>query len=228
VAYAVPFLRVTALFDIPTDLEIAQTGVDFAFPAMALADYEQFLSPSDEDAGACLHAFESMVTASNVRWADYSRLVGLKLAVIKTDGKYAFDPFVYTDPTPASGNATDVVPQCSVVVSLWSGDTLGSGNYGRMYLPHTALDLGAAAPVATTATAAGFATQMNTALVELDDAINALPEGDIANIHPYIMTQVAGQQPKLVSKIRVGRVNDTQRRRAQNLVEDYQTTSFGG
>lgn len=163
---------------------------------------------------------------SSVSFPNTTKVGWLKVAAVKTDGLYQGDAAYFTDATPTVGfdAATRLPNQISMCVSLWSGQQLGKGNYGRMFWPGIAGTVGTdglwSAGVGTT-WGANFAAMLLAWAGEL--ATVALP-----NMYLAIMTQGLTPQNKRVTKLRVGRVPDTQRRRRNALGESYVDTAYAG
>ncbi len=108
--------------------------------------------------------------------------------------------------TPVRGTAQEIPPQCTVAVTLWSGETIGTTNYGRMYLPHSSLNLGGN-PYGGTDDQGTVATNAAAFLA--------------AVAQPLYKPAVMGTngRTRFVDFVRVGRVVDTQRRRREQLDE---------
>lgn len=219
-AYDRGFLKVSWLFTILNTDEIAVTSLNLSTPddptfneAAAIAEINMPVL------GPLLGArMATLLTNAAVFWADYSRLVAVRIAGVDTTG-VEFDPAkLWEDTTPAAGDNNQIIPQASVVVSLRSGSSVGSGNFGRMYLPHTELQLAANAPRSSTGFTDAFVIAAQTFLAgvqtDIDSAITAA-------VNPMIMTQVVGGTSKRVNQVAIGDVVDTQRRRRNQLPEVY-------
>ena len=75
-------------------------------------------------------------TTIGARWDTSTSLEFVKLAVLKTDGKYLLDPREHRQQTKGTVNAAYTTPpQLAVAVSLSSGTKIGHANHGRFYLP---------------------------------------------------------------------------------------------
>lgn len=152
-----------------------------------------------------------------------SKLAWAKVAAIGADGAYLTDPVFYNDATPTTGygSASRLPNQISLGVSLWSGQTLGKGNYGRMYWPGL---------MASVETDGRWDASMGTALGANISAMLTAWAGEVSTVgvaagQLSIMTQGATPQNKSVEWVRIGRVPDTQRRRRNSLVESYVDTA---
>jgi len=224
-AYDRQFLRIDFLFAIGGTAEVAVTSINYASIAGwtgAAAALEE-LRADGTVAGDSMAAMLTFIRNANLFWADYSDLTGIKFAAVGTDGHYIAEPFP-TELTPAeSGAAANTLPQSTVVLSLRSGLSLGSANYGRMYLPHTRIGMVAGTPATNVATtdiiAAAGKTFVNDLTAALQDPVTAI-------ITPMIMTAKTGAASKAVTAVAVGTVTDTQRRRRNKLIETYSTDTL--
>lgn len=218
-AYGGQFLRLSWLFHTLGAPEIAVTdlnvsnGPGWTGAAAALAEL------SDGTLENIADEMSTLLGSSYMSWANYSVLDGLKVAAISTAGEYLGGPKLFEYPTtPPQGNDGNVLPQASVVLSLRSSLVTGVGNYGRMYLPHTALPLDTGVPyaggTATTEVAGDAATFFLNVYGHL--------AGDITqSVYFPIMSQAAGSPMKSAVTVGVGRVTDTQRRRRNKISEEY-------
>jgi hypothetical protein len=215
----VPFdrqsIRITFNFIVSGTPEIAVTGLTLAgepgFNAvLALAELASH-TPAD------------MVTALNnalmagVQWADYSHLTGLKMSARGTDGIELTDSVDVAATADYHGVNTNVDAQLTEEISLWSGQTFGHANYGKMYLPHTRLGLVAGSPLATTAAQSAALSEMTT-FVQAVNTWATFASGDPV---VSVMSSIGAGARKTVAFVRVGRVVDTQRRRRNKLDESY-------
>lgn len=218
-AYDRQFLRISYGFIVEGSDEIADTSISYSSAAgwtgasAALGE----IGANPNWSGDVVGAFGQLMEGPYSTWASYSSLNSVKIAAIGTDGAYLTDPLLEELGTPLSGLDNSVLPQSTIVLSLRSGLTLGKGNYGRMYLPHTRLPLDVGSPkstsVATAATAVRGATFVN-------DLTTALNTETTATIFPVIMSQT-GIISKGITQVAVGDVTDTQRRRRNRLTEVY-------
>lgn len=219
-AYSNQFLKITWGFLVNGTDEIAATSLEYtSAPGWngASAALGQLVTGDLEDIVGAYVAFMSNSTA--IQWATYSHLHSLKIAAIGTDGKYITEPLIWEASDAGNGgDSGQVVPQASVVLSLRSGFTIGGGNYGRMFLPHTMLPLESNSPRCSVANAGEAAEDAVTFVNSVSGTLNAALT---ATVFPAIMSQVGGGSSKGVTAIAVGRVTDTQRRRRNRLDEGY-------
>jgi len=212
------------MFDIAGTDEIADTSLNFSSGAgwtgavTALAEL---------DSGTLATIRQSYVEdlldgLANISWADYSRLLALKVAAVGTDGLYLTDARISEATTPSAGTAVGILPQDTVVLTTRSGFTIGGGNYGRMYLPHTSIGTVTGSPYANSTNTAAVAADGASFVGVVRDAIN----GDVtATMIPAIMSQVGSGTVKEIASVQVGNLTDTQRRRRNRLPETYATAA---
>jgi len=214
--YSGQFLKITFGFTVDGTDEIADTSINYT-TAPGWTGAVVALSEADTGYGDALTFMSTMLTS--IGWADYSTLRSLKIAPIGTDGQYLADASVFEDDTPTDGDQANIPPQSTVVLSLRSGFTLGGGNYGRMYLPHTSPALETNTPYISASAATAIAGYGRTFVNDLTDWLN---DQTTAVLFPAIMSNVGAGTGKGVTQVGVGRVIDTQRRR-RNRLDDTAT-----
>jgi hypothetical protein len=113
--------------------------------------------------------------------------------------------------------------QTSVVLSLRS-NVPGASGRGRLYWPATGMGIDAATlrPLASGLT--NFLTDARTYLVALNGAVRATFPGSVG----LSVWSRTGATSHVISKLLVGDVLDTQRRRRDAYQETYQTQAFPG
>ena len=159
-------------------------------------------------------------TDSNYSWA--------KLAHIGLDGKYAQDSrFSELVPPQAGGSTggglTTWAPvQTSLCISVRSDETLGRANRGRIYLPpivygRAANTVGITDPVRT-AVLSAFHTFLWSVAGEMYTV------GGGARLS--IMSKIGPGKHKLATKLLLGNIIDTQRRRREQYDETYETAPW--
>lgn len=146
----------------------------------------------------------------------------VKLAALGSDAKYIGEP-IFINPGPTPGAATGfsgASPQDAMVYTMWSGESLGKGNYGRIYAPWCT------APVSDVTGCLDPGTQgpLLTAAVNLLGGIQTYardlsPDTMLAIMH--METALGPASTKPVTEIKIGAVKDTQRRRRSALSEAY-------
>lgn len=215
-AYAGQQLKVTWIFRIENTEEVGITSVSItgaaydAVPALAAA-------VGRSSGTAMLGAMSTFMVTTGLQWAAYSQLTDVKIAALDTAGHYLTDADITSDATPESGLAQQVLPQSSVVGSLRTASTLGDANYGRMYLPHTKLELPTDLPTANSTVTGLVSVGFAGFLGAVNDEFNQGPEPGVVSIMSF---KGAGLS-KGVTRSAIGSVTDTQRRRRNRLTEVY-------
>lgn len=151
-----------------------------------------------------------------------ARLDKVSLNSIGSDGNYSdpgnphdFDYVAASAPTGASLSTS--WPQLTVVVSLRTAVARGYGTHGRVYTP-------AACAAATTGLiTAGDAGGMATSFKDLIEDINGEADLALAGFPRVGVVSNMGEPgaSRIVTRVLVGNVIDTQRRRRNSLVEAY-------
>jgi hypothetical protein len=217
-AYNSQFLKITWGFTVLGTDEIADTSLNYCSApgwAGAVAALEEITTA---DIG--LDLIGDMASfIQNVGWADYSSLRTVKVAAIGTDGHYLAEPYLAEDTTPAHGDQTQLPAQLTMCLSLRSGFTLGGGNYGRMYVPHTRPGIESGSPYIPTSSMADLSGYGKTFINNVTDDLDGVTT---ATIFPCIMSNKGAGTSKLVAQVGFGRVVDTQRRR-RNRLDDSAT-----
>lgn len=217
-AYDSGFLRLSFLYNTGSTDEIAETQVILSGGpgSDVLASFAEW------DAGDLLDSaqdlYDDVLNTGVLNWANYSRLHGAKLSAIDTSGHLLADPLVTEFATPFAGTVAQLHPQLTVVMSFWSGHTLGKGNYGRMYLPHTSSVLGTGLPITIPAVSASIASAGAA-------FINDMKTRGLAKSHqvkPVIASKAGAGSTKDIAWVRVSATTDTQRRRYNAYDVDYQ------
>jgi hypothetical protein len=147
-----------------------------------------------------------------------AKLTGIKLNEINTEGKYANPVTVQHDfATPvAGGGSTNLFPpQIAAAVTLRTDRRRGPGSTGRFYIPNPAFALQADGRM-NTSNAEALANAAGTMANALQTALGGAPL--------IVASQGGSGVPPAhvpVTRIDVGRVFDTQRRRRRDLPEDH-------
>lgn len=214
-AYPVPLVRVQYLFESTVGGEKAQTGYMVEPGAAATAFVNAMVQI---DAEALMTSFANIWNSADIDTAEYSKLVGLKVAPIGTAGTYLGEAKTFArGGTAIVGNNAGVPPQCSVCVSFSSSESLGRANHGRMYLPFTKVQQGIATPYGAPVPMGAFATTAQTWFASTETTLNLIQAGS-----RIVIASKLGVL-KDVKAIKVGNLTDTQRRRRRQLPETYIT-----
>lgn len=212
-AYPVPLVRMQYLFESTVGGEKAQTGYHVA-PAGSATGFVSAMVQIDAE--ALMTSFANIWNSTDIQTADYAKLIGLKVSAIGTDGKYLSEAKTFArQGTTIIGADANVPPQCSVVVSFSSNESLGRANHGRMYLPWTRLTQPATTPYGSPTTLGTFATTCQSWFASTETTLGLISSG--GNI---VIASKLGVL-KDVKAIKVGNLTDTQRRRRRQLPESY-------
>lgn len=218
-AYDMEFLKVSWLFRIASTDEIAVTSLNFADPlepsgiASVLNDYD-----IEVLGAALLGRMAILLGGAPINWATYSQLVGVRVAGVLTTGTEVDPAKQFDDLSPATGGSINVIPQASVVLSTRSGESSGTANFGRMYLPHCQWPLSTGSPRGNPS----FISTVADAAETFVEGCNAdMMTSLLADPRARIMTQAGAGVSKRVTQIAMGDITDTQRRRRNQLPEIY-------
>lgn len=205
--------------------EIAECGVNVGATVGTPADL--FSLVDDSLCGSQITAlYSNILHAGHISWADYSRLIGMKVSLVGTDGATVGDPFIHVEGSPHVGAVTNTPPQLSVCVGLLSGETTGVANYGRMYLPHTSLALQYLHSNVSPNIAALVSTDAKNWANAFNENITALgglsgTSGELINI-----SKKGSGIKKMVTAVRIAEVIETQRRRYNATPPNFHVTSL--
>lgn len=183
-------------------------------------------NPTQAFADAIRDAWGTFFSSGNTYISNYWNTTRIKLSQIGADGVTLPDNTVYSafSTLPSGGKSGgSFPPQIAMVATLMTARTTGIGSKGRMYLPgiwETVQVNGGINSTATTNIANGLKTFLNA--VE-----TAAPVGEqvILATHGH-KTDGSGKANVNVTKVRVGSIYDTQRRRRNQLVESYLTVTL--
>lgn len=220
-AYSNSFLKVTWNFSIASTDEIAQTSLNFSSETSYAAAVAR--DAIDDTTGqALITAMGTLMGNVQLQWASYSRLTGIRVAAVGMSGAELGEAVEIDRTTPIVGLENNILPQATIVVSLRSSSSSGSGNRGRMYLPHVKFPLMTASPYAAGTSTAGLVSAAATFINSCETAINFVTDD---TCFAAIMSQVGSGTHKQITEVRVGNVVDTQRRRRNQLPETYATAA---
>nr|CRY96715.1 hypothetical protein [uncultured prokaryote] len=156
--------------------------------------------------------------------ANVARLDYVSLNAIGPDGLYADggNPHTYEyapGEAPTGPVAATALPQVTICVSLRTAQTRGAGTHGRFY-PPTTIQTSATGRVGSTV-AEGMAASAATLLED----IGGIQEIALAgNPRVAVVSDIGSPGPaRIVTRVLVGNVFDTQRRRRAQLEEVYVT-----
>jgi len=218
-AYNAQQLSINWLFDVPSVGEVAVTGLSFSGGASWTGAVAAVNQLDEADCQLLIEAMASLMNTAELQWADYSRLYGVKVAPVGTNGLYLPGGLAEVEATePFAGDSQQILPQSTCVLSLRTVTTVGKGNYGRMYLPHTKLGQ----PVGQAVSNSTITTAVAVAGAEFVGACNVIMNNAISDsVLPVIMGQTGSGTQKTITNVAVDSVTDTQRRRTNGIPNIY-------
>lgn len=150
-----------------------------------------------------------------------ARLDFVKVNAIGPDGKYAdqsnTNVHQWLAPDAPTGTNTATFPQLTTVVSLLTGVARGPAHRGRFYAPTGGMAVGADGKIPQS-----LCDQMATSAASLIADLNNAPGLDWDDPRVCVVSSLGESGAlELVTRTRVGNVVDTQRRRRQNMPEQY-------
>lgn len=185
-------------------------------------------APTEANAQYCANLFHNMFAHGNMKVSNAYTFEKVKLASLGTDGHTVLSEVVYGAPTGAvtGASSTNFHPsQCSLVVTMASDRPRGLASKGRMFLPGTAVQIESSGRISGT-----DRTNMSGILKTFFDGFNEsteLPGGVILAGKGTGLLGALTAQNDTVTKIRLGDVVDTQRRRRNGLQEQYTQVALG-
>lgn len=214
-AYPYSFWKITFGGELAGSDEIWSCGFHVA---AGTSDVDLALQPQAGSAEmtAIWTAIESFYTKAYSRAPRVMRLNWLKVATIGTDGRYMGPPTEHISEVPIAGNSDKAfIPSTAVVYTLAANKFKDPGKYSRFYLPTVppngvdayTEDTGMSLNRAETATA--LIREINAVFVDLNTAYKVRAVSERVNSYMAI------------TRVRVGNVIDTQRRRRNRLYEQY-------
>ena len=176
------------------------------------------VQPTQAEADALVAPIRTWFTSTGMFFPLTTTVDEIKLAPIGTDGLYppGLDSAVATIGAAITGTTSSASfpPQCSLVISLTTALPRGRGHIGRVYLPAFRSSFPLTNGKAGTAEVDGILTLTKTML----NAIAAT-----AGVDNAIVASPLGAPIQDVIGLRGGLVIDTQRRRRNDMTEDYRT-----
>lgn len=202
-------------------VETWQSGLRFANTALLPPP----LTETALETPSLTDVFDALKLVWTATPALINQLFGLKwvkLAIINEAGEYKMDARLYEAPSAQMGaTSSNTVPaQVTAVLSLWSGQTLGKANRGRMYVPPLA---GTISPTTGRWSGADITTYLTRWRTAIESVTGEIATAASGTVHPVIMSTVGAGLTKPVTQLRMGDVPDTQRRRRRSIGEVYIT-----
>jgi hypothetical protein len=154
--------------------------------------------------------------------SNMARLDYVSLNAIRPDGQYADpgNPHTYeygAGSAPTGPVQATTLPQVTICVSLRTQQTRGAGTHGRIYPPTVIQPTGAGR--IGSSTAGGIAESMATLLEDIATVEEVTLAG---SIRAAVVSELGDPGPaRIITRVLVGDVFDTQRRRRNQLQETY-------
>jgi hypothetical protein len=194
---------------------------------MGYADQDA-LAPTQASADYFLTHWQAFFQNINTGITNKYQTHGVRTALLNTDGKTDLTANFYAYPTVpflGTGGSGSPPPQLTLVASLQARPDAGLGAKGRMFLPGVDKPLATGAYISSSETAEIAAT-----LKTMFDAMNASTDivGNVINASRGRGLGIGGDMPvnRNVEDVLIGNVYDTQRRRRNQLQEQYSTASL--
>lgn len=170
-------------------------------------------APTTAEFEAIDAAVSAFLATVALRFPSGFRYIGLKWSPQDVNGRYpeGADATEWLRPTALAGNVSGGFPQIALVTSYRTARTRGYASNGRGYWPSVQVVSATTGrfPVADGNSVAAAAATM----------INAI--GDSGAGTPAVMSAVGAGRVEPITGVRVGLVMDTQRRRRNQIAEEY-------
>jgi hypothetical protein len=186
------------------------------------AEFGTSVDQGQLDAAALLIANRTLPTTLRAAMSTAMLRTGCRLEVRNSVGDALLGISIQGSTTPSAGTGTPLMPpQSAMVVSIRTSTPGGRGR-GRLYWPAMGAAINTSGRI-TTPVPATFIADFKTYLLGI--------RSDLATSFPLIgfdlaVRSVKGQATPHATRIQVGNVVDTQRRRRDSLPEAYSAVSF--
>lgn len=164
-------------------------------------------------------AWETFFKSTTSSISSRYRTVSVKANIIGTDGKQITNPtqeYFYPIPIVGGNLSAPLPPQISLVASLRTDQPRGDATHGRMYLPGINFGVDSDARITAanrTAVAGTFKSFI--------DGCNSFIDGQ--GLRVLVASAKGTGQDRQVTKLMIGDLYDTQRRRRNAFTEQYTT-----
>lgn len=173
---------------------------------------------------ALLPLWQTFFTSTSVDVSSRYTTTGIKASLILASGATDIANIVtrpYTTPITGGGGVAAHPPQIALVAQLAAASPVGLASKGRMYLPGINIAVPSNGKIGLT-DAQAIANALRTFLDAAESATNS---------PGYVMNASKGRVftppvNKRVQSVRVGTVYDTQRRRRNQMTEEYATAAM--
>jgi hypothetical protein len=183
-------------------------------------------NPTTAVADAIRDAWLTFFTSGGSYISNYWNTTRIKVSQLAADGTTFEDNTVYSaySTLPSGGKSGgSFPPQIAMVATLMSDRSTGIGSKGRMFLPGIWETVQVSGGINGTS-ALSIANNLKTFLNAVETAAPA-SEQIILATHGH-KTDGSGKANVNVTKVRVGTIYDTQRRRRNQLTENYQQVTL--
>jgi hypothetical protein len=186
----------------------------------AIAPNEAFMTALDT-------AWRAFWTAPNSMFSSEYQTASYRVAIINEDGttdvSTVLNKYLVT---PVNGGTTtaNLPPQCSIVATLQTDTPRGLGSKGRMYLPGIGVSIAGNTGTASTSTLQNTANNMKTFFNAINGSFDQ-PGKVITASKGRTVGLVGGMVNRPITSVKIGNVYDTQRRRRNQLVEQFVTAT---
>lgn len=222
--YSQPFIKLTFGGQLAAGEDEWNCGINLAItndefipiiPTNAEQAFESYIEDIQED---MIDIFTSYITSVDMGIPTGATLDYVKLALIGTDGLYMREPHIWEFVGVAGAAPGAYVPQVSLVMTLQSDKFRDPGKYNRFYLPTTIPSgSGQYRPIGTLAKATRTANLLAVLNRRFSAGILAVRVIPAAVSGSDKITD--GYRP--ITRVKVGNVFDTQRRRRNKISEIY-------
>lgn len=218
--YQHPFIKVTFGGTLADGQDIWSCG--FHLADRYLTDEQDMWADvvaNQDDLATCISDFYNDERTRTPRGA---QMEWVKFALIGTDGKYVQEPILIEESSEGA-LGLPYVPQVSCVVTMITPKFRDPGKYSRFYLP-TVSPSGTLGYKMSNTEAAGV---MNAAKDFIEEFNGILGSGTPqANLLVAAVSNSGSGHQHDITKVRVGEVLDTQRRRRNSIPENPQETNI--
>ena len=219
-AYEKPFIKVTFGGTLADGNDIWSCG--FHVANYATGTPSSMLSYFDTNKAALATSISDFYVDGRSRTPRGAEMEWVKFALVDTDGKYLDDP-ILVEEFSQGGLGLPYVPQVSCVVSMVSNKFRDPGKYSRFYLP-TIAPSGITGYKMTSSETTGVLNSAKDFLTDFNSILDN-PDPGLTLLISAVSKSGSGVQSP-ITKVRVGEVLDTQRRRRNAIPENMQTVSL--
>nr|CRY97258.1 hypothetical protein [uncultured prokaryote] len=215
-AYAFPFLRLTFGGTMATGQEIWSCNMHLANTNGGATTAGDFASVKS-NLPAIGEALEAFVSDAKTNVPDDVTLDWVKVAFIGTTGEY-LDESYEIDVEATGSQTSSYLPQGAMVNTLVSTKRKDPGKYNRFYMPFT-LQGSFGQWKMDTVTQNDYVDTLETFIRAVNAILIAIDTSD--SLLVAVVSNTNGQSAMPVTRVQVGQIVDTQRRRRNKLPEAY-------